>query len=191
MFVLLSIFSAQAQSCLSDNQCAAPGHCIKYTTFTPPQCFPFPWGPFCDEGGTGPVGRCADRVDQLRNEFTDQCMRPEAGSQNAGARVTNDNCTNSQSRRWYQFTHSTGETVFQNQWSDLCLTRVGSRYEQRSCVENSTQLFDLDFEPDSSFRMFHTGSNNTCIRAHPNVDDPFRSETCDVNNTASRHWFRD
>ncbi len=188
MFLFLSLLTgpAQAQQCDVDSDCAT-NQCIEITTFYE-DCYPFPWGPFCDVA-TLTTGTCAeDGPDQLENQYTDECMRPVNGGQGIGVEITMSECNNSSSRQWWSYESSPGLTTFQNRRSELCLTKAGSNYYQNTCTGASNQQFDLDFHSDGSFRIFHPGTHDSCIRAHPTLDDPFKSTTCDVNNTSSRRW---
>jgi hypothetical protein len=133
-----------------------------------------------------------DDVVRLRNEMTDECMRPTSGSTQDGRRVTLSTCTNSSSRRWEVVDLSATTQAFRNENSELCLESVGTRYEQRICnFNNNNQVFRITNESNGSTRMFHSGSNSTCVRGHPNVTDPFLSDTCDDFNSVSRRWFQD
>jgi len=190
MMLILSLTPALASECAYDSDCDGDSTCHYFTVAVEGDCLPWPLDFICDPVEHWATGECSDDLGKLRNDYTDDCMRPENGSQSVGTTVTRDTCAETSSRRWHLIEHGQGVVSYVNSYSDLCLTQVGDGYEQQECwLHNPAQQFELDVEFDGSFRIFHEGSADTCVRAHPNETDPFRSTTCDVNNTTSRHWW--
>lgn len=171
--ILISMMTAFGQTCLLDSQCDSDEICAFAVL------------------SAGGNGQCTGERVHLRNEDTDECMRPTRGRTQSGVRITMDTCIETASRDWWVLPQPNGTSRLMNDNSRLCLEAVGNRYEQRACTGGFFQDWVIDEQPNGSVRLFQAFMGLTCIRGHVNVADPFRSDTCSIHNNGSRHWFMD
>lgn len=187
---VLPLQVASASECTSDSQCAT-GWCFTFDQPVVNTCAW--WDIFCLPPAPALGGECADEVVQLENEFSGECMRPVGGSRSIGAEVGLDSCAVTASRDWGLFRLRDGTTMVVNSWSELCLTNVGSDYVQEPCdfaaPPDSQQYVETD-ETNGSHRLFQNVVDDDCVRGTTTGGQfIFESNTCDLYNNASRHWF--
>ncbi len=127
---------------------------------------------------------------KLRNNATNQCLRPENGSRAHLARVVLTNCTESTSKRWYEFTRpNTSRPMLINEHSRLCLARDSqNRLVQAECNGGSTQRVTF-----LSAGLFSPGellqSGDRCVTRVAGEAQPIWSTNC--QDSASRRWHKD
>lgn len=130
---------------------------------------------------------------RIRSEATNQCLRPENGTTAANARVILTSCTNTASRRWYEYTRA-GTTVpmIINEHSRLCLSRdTNNRLIQARCVGSASQRYQTI---DAGFNALFGGdalrSNGRCLTRVAGAAQPTMSTTCSTTSS-NRRWFKD
>ena len=114
----------------------------------------------------------------------------ENGTAAVGARVVLDSCTDSTSRRWYEYKRAgTSTPMLVNMHSRLCLARDGSNnlvqaqcdggVDQRYATIATAAWFDGDL----------LKSDDRCLTRSSTSAQPFMSTSC--TEVASRRWFKD
>lgn len=127
---------------------------------------------------------------KLRNEWTDQCLRPLNAASAPGTRVQQASCSNTSSRRWYTWSPpGSNAHVLVNELSRNCLGVDGSNnLVLVSCTADPSQLYTV-LPTGGSYGDRITRGGTRCVRASHEDSNAFLSSTC--NNTPTRRWYRD
>jgi|GEM_PF-1502268 len=127
---------------------------------------------------------------KLRNESTGRCLRPQGAGRTPGTRVTQSDCSNFASRRWYtwQPPGASGQ-VLVNDLARHCLgVDDNDNMVLTECTADSDHLFTIGATSiGRGDRIIRGGTR--CVRASTSGTNAFLSARC--NNTPTRRWFRD
>ena len=127
---------------------------------------------------------------RLRNEWTDQCLRPLNGGRAPGTPVRQSSCSNTSSRRWYTWQPpGTTRRVLVNEQSRHCLgVDDDDNMVLVHCTGDSDHRYALTPTGGSYGERLIRGSDR-CVRASTSGSNAYLSTSC--NNTPTRRWFRD
>ncbi len=127
---------------------------------------------------------------RLRNEWTDQCLRPLSASRDPGTPVRQSSCSNTSSRRWYTWQPpGTSTRLIVNERSRHCLGVDD---------DDNMVLVHCTADADHRYALTPTGAGygerlirggSRCVRASTSSSNAYLSTSC--NNTPTRRWFRD
>lgn len=161
--------------------------CNPYAFFVPPSCLISSRSTLSDKDIVAAtrlfLGNSSNWV-KLKNDNTDECLRPVNGSRAKGARVETDSCLNTHSRYWdiRDNPHGAGKLII-NRYSNMCLHYTGvNQLVQATCDGSKYQQFDVLAGAGALGDRLRHRDSGRCIRHTNNL---FMS-TC--TTTSSRRW---